>query len=435
MSGESSGASSGSTPSLLMPTMESTSSTPSLVLSTSDPPSVTITTSSDMFTTSYEMLTDSPVSFSTTSATSGSSPPSMSGSSTDATTPATSTDASSYLSSLYPGISSFPPQTSTTIEQAQTTSTVPSPPPTIGGGALATSTQISSSGNSFFNDRGAVIGTFVVVAIVSTAMFACLCYAWRRRLQRRNRNQMFNTITWPRDDQRLQAEAGDQPTTSMPSDSTSKPNSDALLHSIRAEEMQTAGISAPATRSTTNEIGPSYEGLFRDYFAKKRKHISRGLTEMAITTNMRPDSPVPSLTPSTSSMYLPILPPMETESNVTGSTVHSTPFSLPSTSPPPRPPRRRRPPPPPSWKLTETAETPSSLTTSVSFTTLVPPSSSYTLDSISPSSIPDQSRTDSQLRSMTPALVLDRSDHPTRADVRSDRENTFFLKRSLVHGS
>ncbi|KAF8140288.1 hypothetical protein EV363DRAFT_1312114 [Boletus edulis] len=421
MSGESSGASSGSTPSSLIPTMESTSSTPSLVLSTSDsPPSVSITTSSDMSTTSYEMLTDSPVSI--TSVTSDSSPPSISDSSTDATTPATSTDASSYPSSLYPGISSFPPQTSTTIEQAQTTSTVPSPPPTIGGGVLATSTQISSSGNSFFNDRGAVIGTFVVVAIVSTAMFACLCYAWRRRLQRRNRNQMFNTITWPRDDERLQAEPGDQPTTSMPSGSTSKPNSDALLHSIRAEGMQTAGISAPATRNTTNEIGPSYEGLFR-------------LTGMAITTNMRPDSPVPSLTPSSPSMYPPSLPPMETESNVTGSTVHSTPFSLPSTSPPPRPPRRRRPPPPPSWKLTETAETPSSLTTSVSFTTLVPPSSSYTLDSISPSSIPDQSRTDSQLRSMTAALVLDRSDHPTRADVRSDRENPFFLKRSLVHGS
>ncbi|KAG6381148.1 hypothetical protein JVT61DRAFT_5546 [Boletus reticuloceps] len=415
MSGESSGASSGYTPSLLMPTMESTSSTPStpsLVLSTSEPPSVTITTSSAMSTTSYEMLSASPVS--TTSVTSDSSPPSMSDFSTDATTPATSTDASSYLSSLYPGTSSFPPQTSTTVEQAQTTSTVPSPLPTIGGGALATSTQSSSSGNSFFNDRGAVTGTFVVVAIVSTAMFACLCYTWRRRLQRRNRNQMFNTITWPRDDQRLQAEPVDQPTTSMPSDSTSKPNSDALLHSIRAEEMQTAGVSAPATRSTTNKIGPSYEGPFSDYFAKD--HRSRGLTGMTITTNLRPDSPVPSLTPSTPSMYPPSLPLMETESNVTGSTMHSTPFSLPSTSPPPRPSRQRRPPPPSSWKLTETAATPSSLTTSVSFTTFVPPSSPYTLDSISPSSIPDESRTDSQLsRSMTAALVLD---HPTRADIR-----------------
>ncbi|KAF8560329.1 hypothetical protein OG21DRAFT_52561 [Imleria badia] len=422
-------------------TQASSSSAPSV------PPSITITGSTATSTTSNETFSTSPVfssavTYSGTTSVFDSSPQSMSSFSLYATTPTTSANASTYFASftsqnsLYPQTSASPMQTSTTHEQAQTISSLPVsvvtsavPEPTSsGGGALATYTHIGTNlrNDSFFNNRGAVIGTFVVVAICSTAIFACLCVAWRRRLQRRNHDMMFDTtITLPRDDpgrERIRAGPHGQPTMRMLSDSavcfTPTYKGDALLHDIGAGEMFTESISTLAKGNTTNRTRPPHDCPLSNFAIDC---TSRGSTGMAITENSRIDSPVPSLAPSTPSTYPPSLPPMETEGNVIGSMVHSTPVSMPSISAPPRPPRRRRPPPPPSRNLTEIVAMPSSPSTPASFVTAVPPTSS-------PSSISDDARTDSQPFSTTTASPV--SEYST--NVRLERADTHFLRRTLV---
>ena len=410
----------------------------------------------------------------------------------EATATATSSSGLTYLSSvvsqisLYPEPFAFSAQTSTigpvqtrslalVSVMASATGNVTEPLPTsIGvsnqlGSTLATYTQLGTtlSSNSqvsmlyvvncrpvlkvafgsFFNNRGAVVGTFVVVAIFSTAIFACLCVVWRHRLRRRIRDRMLRTITFPGDDG-LQEGPHAQATMSTISDGTVSImptyRSDASFHAIGSGAMLTASISPPVKGATVNKTGPKHDGPFSNYFAIGRP--LRGLPGLAVAANSRIDSPVPSTAPSTPSIYPPSLPPVEIVNNDT--MVHPTPVLTLPINPPPRPPRQR--PPRHSRDITEAAAMSPIQTASVSFATHVPPASSpYTphptsvtgaehelsklpeeLHSLTPPlSISDRSQTDSQsCRVSSAARVLD---HPTNGQL--ERTNTLFLKRTLVH--
>ncbi|KAH7925187.1 hypothetical protein BV22DRAFT_454503 [Leucogyrophana mollusca] len=116
--------------------------------------------------------------------------------------------------------STFSQAVSVTITNAsgQLSVTVPPLVTSIGtttgsDGALVTYTHVianppgwnsspSSSGNSFFNNHGAVAGTFVVVGIVAAALFGCLYAAFVRHRRQRKRDQLRSSITWPVNDPR-----------------------------------------------------------------------------------------------------------------------------------------------------------------------------------------------------------------------------------------
>ena len=252
--------------------------------------------------------------------------------------------------------------------------------------------------DSFFNNRDAVVGTFVAVAIFSTAVFA-LCVVWRHRLKRRRRDKMLR-VTPPG----LQHGPHDQSTMSMISDAntffTPTYRNDTPLHGIGAGAMITTSVSPPVKGSTINKMRPKYDSPFSNYSAID--YTSGGLTGLAVTTNPRIDSPIPSLAPSTPSIYPPSLPP-----EVNDATVYHSPFSPPSINPPPRPPRRR--PPPRPRDITEAAVVHPSQTTSVSLAANL--SLSCTTDSFFPHT-PATDATDKlaklseESRLLTPSLSM-----------------------------
>ncbi|KAH7916445.1 hypothetical protein BJ138DRAFT_1108809 [Hygrophoropsis aurantiaca] len=309
---------------------------------------------------------------------------SSAGSAAATSSPATSDSAASSAPAGQ-GLSSSPPQdlnspgvTSTVTEQVQSTFsqavsvtitnasgqvsvTVPPLVTSVGtstqsNGAVVTYTQVianppsynsgqNATSNSFFNNHGAVAGTFVAVGIIAAALFGCFYVVLARRRRQRQRDQLRSSITWPVNDARGGLFDQQLPMTPAYTDGASFPSPVRW----RIPSSQPEPVPQPAFDGGVAGVGTlipelnDHEGPFSDYHSINRN--SRGPIGLAVTTGpaSRHNSGVPSVALSSPSLYPPSLLPATEEKREDDLARNISPLRSPTSSPPPRP-RRLRPP-------------------------------------------------------------------------------------------